>query len=207
MLLSSAYLPPVWYVAKLAACEGQEVCIEQYDHYLKQTYRNRCCIVGPTGVQSLTVPTEKGTELKTLMRDVRISEHGNWRHLHWNALVSSYASTPFFLYYADDFRPFYERRFEFLFDFNLQLLELVCRLIDIHPLLKPTESFSPEGVEDDFRELIHPKHDYQLDSTFHPAPYYQVFRERTGFIPNLSIVDLLFNMGPESLLVLHESCR
>lgn len=208
MLLSSAYLPPVWYFSKLALCDGREVRIEQYDHYLKQTYRNRCNIVGSLGVQSLTIPVEKGNETKTLMRDVRVSEHGNWRHLHWNALSSAYSGTPFFLYYEDYFRKFYEHPVRFLFDFNLQLTELLCRLAGIQPVLKPTDSFQPvrSPEEGDFREVIHPKRDYSIDASFRSVPYYQVFGNKHGFVPNLSMVDLLFNMGPESILVLHESC-
>ena len=213
MLLSSAYLPPVWYFTKLLLGEGEKVWIEQWDHYVKQTYRNRCVIGGGDGLLTLTVPTE-GTTGKCYMRDVRISDHGNWRHQHWNALEAAYGQTPFFLYYEDDFRPFYERRFPFLFDFNLQLISLCCQLIDIHPVLRPTESWcdSPafrEGedgeVVSDFRDVISPKRDYAVDPTFCPAPYYQVFSARFGFRPNLSIVDLLFNMGPESLLVLQKS--
>ncbi len=212
MLLSSAYLPPVWYFTKLLLCDGQEVRIEQWDHYVKQTYRNRCVIGSGDGLQALTIPTEKAATPKCYMRDVRISDHGNWRHQHWNALEAAYGQTPFFLYYEDDFRPFFERRFEFLFDFNLQLTALCCQLIDIHPVLRPTESWcaslpltTATGGDADFRELIHPKGDYTSDATFHPATYYQVFAPRFGFRPNLSIVDLLFNMGPESLLVLQKS--
>ncbi|MBR3021417.1 MAG: WbqC family protein [Bacteroidaceae bacterium] len=215
MLLSLAYLPPVWYFTKLLLCDGQEVRIEQWDHYVKQTYRNRCVIGSGDGLQALTIPTEKAATPKCYMRDVRISDHGNWRHQHWNALEAAYGQTPFFLYYEDDFRPFYERRFEFLFDFNLQLMALCCQLIDIHPVLRPTESWcdslasregeSGGGVISDFRDVISPKRDYAVDPTFCPAPYYQVFAPRFGFRPNLSIVDLLFNMGPESLLVLQKS--
>ena len=215
MLLSSAYLPPVWYFTKLYLCDGKEVQLEQWDHYVKQTYRNRCVIGTGDGLQALTVPTEKADSPKSYMRDVRISSHGNWRHQHWNALEAAYGQTPFFLYYADDFRPFYERPFTFLFDFNLQLTALCCQLIDIHPVLRPTEAYSPTRCSSspsglpsskaDYRELIHPKHDPSSDPTFCPVPYYQVFAGRFGFRPNLSIVDLLFNMGPESLLVLQQS--
>ena len=206
--LSSAYLAPVEYYTKLYSCPN--VCIERYDHYLKQTYRNRCVIASASGMLTLSVPTEKPDTLKCLMKDVRISDHGNWRHLHWNAIESAYSSTPFFEYYQDDFRPFYEQKYVFLFDFNQQLCELICNLLDIQLSMIPTveykQHFAP--FEQDFRELIHPKKDYKsLDSSFSPASYYQVFEHRFGFLPNLSIIDLLFNMGPESLLILKRSVR
>mgnify|MGYP003211808315 FL=1 len=142
------------------------------------------------------------------MRDIRISDHGNWRHLHWNAIESAYNHTPFFEYYKDDFRPFYEQKYEFLADFNEELCHLVCSLIDLQPDMARTTGYRTEFAPDetDFRERIHPKKDFSLEDTeFSPQPYYQVFQERLGFLPNLSIIDLLFNMGPESLLVLQKS--
>ena len=208
ILLSSAYLAPVEYYTKLYAAD--RVLVERYDHYMKQTYRNRCVIVGANGTLALTIPTEKDDHLKVLMKDVRISDHGNWRHVHWNALESAYRNSPFFEYYADDFRCFYEKKYPFLWDFNQALCEVVCSLIDLHPKIEGTTDYQTElsdGVAD-FRQLIHPKIDYkEADPSFHPLPYYQVFKEKFGFIPNLSIVDLLFNMGPESLLVLRDSQR
>lgn len=204
--LSSAYLAPVEYYTKLF--EYDKVYVEQYDNYVKQTFRNRCVIAGADGPLALTIPTEKNEGLKCLMKDVRISDHGNWRHMHWNALVSGYRNSPFFEYYADDFRVFYEKKYPFLWDFNQGLCELVCQLIDIHPCMEGTMEYRTEFAtgEDDFREIIHPKKDYRkADMSFCPKPYYQVFKEKHGFIPNLSIADLLFNMGPESMLILRDS--
>ena len=102
--LSSAYLAPVEYYTKLLAYD--KVFVEQYDHYIKQTYRNRCTIASPSGELALSIPTVKPDTLKCPMKDIRISDHGNWRHLHWNAIESAYNNTPFFEYYKDDFRPF-----------------------------------------------------------------------------------------------------
>ena len=204
--LSSAYLAPVEYYTKLLAYD--RVCIEQHDHYIKQTYRNRCTIAAPDGELALSIPTVKPASLKCPMCDIRISDHGNWRHLHWNAIESAYNHTPFFEYYKDDFRPFYEKKYEFLADFNEELCHLVCSLIDIQPVMERTSEYKTGFApgEADFRERIHRKKDFSLeDPDFSPQPYYQVFQERLGFLPNLSIIDLLFNMGPESLLVLQQS--
>lgn len=203
--LSSAYLGPVAYYSKLYAYP--HTIVEQYDHYVKQTYRNRCIIATANGPLALTIPTESNNGNKCLMRDIRISDHGNWRHLHWNALESAYRQSPFYEYYADDFRPFYEKRYTFLLDFNEELRQLVCSLIGFAPrVIRSSEYLSEYPSDtDDFRESIHPKYDFRTDRNFQAHPYYQVFNRRHGFLPNLSIVDLLFNMGPESLLVLRNS--
>ena len=194
VFLSSAYLAPIEYYTKLLAYD--KVFIEQHDHYMKQTYRNRCTIAAPDGELALSIPTVKPDSLKCP------------RHLHWNAIESAYNHTPFFEYYKDDFRPFYEQKYEFLADFNEELCHLVCSLIDLQPDMARTTGYRTEFAPDetDFRERIHPKKDFSLEDTeFSPQPYYQVFQERLGFLPNLSIIDLLFNMGPESLLVLQKS--
>lgn len=203
--LSSAYLAPVEYYTKLLKYD--KIYVEQYDHYMKQTYRNRCTITGPDGELALSIPTVKPDTQKCPMKDIRISDHGNWRHLHWNAIESAYNNTPFFEYYKDDFHPFYEKKYEFLIDFNEELCQLICQLIDIHPTIGRTDcykmEFTPE--ETDLREIIHPKKDFRIvDQEFIPQPYYQVFDSKLGFLPNLSIIDLLFNMGPESLLILED---
>lgn len=196
--LSTAYLAPIQYYSKLITYD--EICIETAENYPKQTYRNRCLIASANGIQALSVPVEKPDTLKAPTRDIRISEHGNWRHLHWNTLVSAYNMSPFFEYYADDFRPFYEKKYKYLIDYNDALQVIICDLLDIHPNIIHTTRYEPSPTND-FRQLIDPRHP-QPDTTFTPRPYYQVFRDKHGFLPNLSIVDLLFNMGPESILFL-----
>ncbi|MDR2968399.1 MAG: WbqC family protein [Tannerellaceae bacterium] len=199
--LSTTYLGPVQQYCKL--CRFPEVRMETAENYIKQTYRNRCTIAGANGALSLSVPIVKPDTPKCPTKDIRISDHGNWRHLHWNALVSAYNLSPFFEYYEDDFAPFYLKKYTFLFDFNEELRRLICDLLDIHPVIRPTVGYET-SVPNDFREAIRPRHP-AADPSFTPQPYYQVFRRKHGFLPNLSIVDLLFNMGPESLPVMN-SC-
>lgn len=205
VLLSSAYLPPVSYFSKLYAYE--KVCVERFDHYMKQSYRNRCVIASAAGPLSLTIPTEKSEDPKCLMKDVRISDHGNWRHVHWNAFVAAYKQSPFFDYYADEFHEFFEKRYSFLFDFNTELCNWLCEQLDMHPVVTWSDDFIVDTAGmDDFREQIHPKKRLQTDdASFKAVPYYQVFQEKQGFQPDLSVADLLFNMGPEGLLVLRDS--
>ena len=194
-LLCSAYLPPVNFFTAIKS--GGDVLIEQYDNYCKQTYRNRCRIATAGGIQTLTIPVVKSNSPKQLMKDVRISDHGDWRRQHWNALESAYMNSPFFMYYQDDFRPFYERRIEFLIDFNTQLTELILKLAGMDKKIKLTESYSrPTQGINDLRQLIDPQQIAQN------RPYWQVFKQKYGFQPNLSAVDLLFNMGPEFPLYL-----
>lgn len=199
VLLSTTYFGPVQWYQKLY--RSDEVQIERYESFLKQTYRNRCLIATTQGVQALTVPVEHHN--CQFIRDLRISDHGNWRHLHWNALQSVYGESPFFEYYQDDIRPFFEKHWTFLFDFNEEIREKMCELIDIQPKVSSTSKFVAQHTDSikDYRNVITPKHPVP-DSDFVSKPYYQVYQQKNGFLPNLSILDLLFNMGPESIFYL-----
>jgi hypothetical protein len=203
--LSTAYLAPLRYYCILYSYDT--IHIETAEHYVKQTYRNRCHIAGANGIVTLTVPVEKPGSPKCYTRDILVSNHGNWRHIHWNALTSAYRTTPFFEYYKDDFRPFYEKKYRFLIEYNNALQELICGLLDIDVNIKYTSQYT-ENTDSDFRNSISPKNK-GADDSFRSPQYYQVFKDRNGFIPNLSIVDLLFNMGPESVLYLaqHNSAK
>ena len=202
IVVSSAYLAPVQYYAHLYA--ATQVVEDRYEHYTKQTYRNRAYIATPEGPQPLTIPVVRSGATHTATRDIRISDHGNWRHLHWNALVSAYENSPFFEYYADDFRPLYEKPFEFLVDFNEALEHTVLNLLSLEKPITLSAHYVDEIGEGvlDLRNVISPKAVVNADPLFEARPYYQVFAERTGFLPNLSIVDLLFNHGNESRIIL-----
>lgn len=193
VLLSTTYFGPVQWYQKLN--RAGEAWIERQETFQKQTYRNRCLIATTQGVQALTVPVDRSSAVQ--IKDVRISDHGDWRRLHWNALQSAYGESPFFEYYEDDLRPFFERRWTFLLDFNEEIRQKVCELIDIHPSVRYTDEYA-KNATGDYRDAIQPKHPLP-DADFQPHPYYQVYRQKHGFLPNLSILDLLLNMGPESV--------
>lgn len=198
--LTSAYLAPVEYFCAIATADT--VLIEKYDSYVKQTYRNRCRIATANGVLSLSIPVEKKSGEKILMRDVRISEHSDWQVHHWRSIESAYNSTPFFEFYKDDFIPFYEKNWTFLWDFNFEIQLKVLELLELEPIICFTDTFEMELKKAvvDLRENIHPKINGEKDNF---KPYYQVFEERFGFVSNLSIIDLIFNMGNESQLIIH----
>ena len=198
-LLSTTYFGPVQWYQKLYRAEHVE--IERCESFQKQTYRSRCLIATTQGVQALTVPIVRGES--PLIRDIRISDHGNWRHLHWNALQSAYGDSPFFDYLQDDIRPFFEKRWDFLLDFNEAIRIKICELIDINPFVDYTNEFASISAAHthDYRETINPKHPAD-DPDFEVKPYYQVYQQKHGFLPNLSILDLLFNMGREGIFYL-----
>lgn len=197
--LSTAYLAPVEYYMLLS--EASMILLEQHDFFVKQTYRNRCTIGTANGPMDLIIPVEKLQSNKSLIKDIRISDHGNWRANHWKAIMSAYQSSPFFEFYADDLVSFYEKKWSFLWDFNLALQQEMLTLLDFDSNIQLTDKYLPDYENEyiDLREAIHPKKE-NVVSDF--CPYYQIFSQRYGFQENLSIVDLLFNMGNESILIL-----
>jgi len=197
-LLCTTYFGPVeWYQQLYRA---DEAVIEQWESFQKQTYRNRCLIATANGIQALTVPVEHST--LNSIKDLRISDHGNWRHLHWNAIQTAYGESPFFEYYQDDIRPFFEKRWAYLLDFNEEIRQKMCELLDIQPKVGFSLEFKVDSlINKDYRDKITPKNPAP-DPDFQPRRYYQVYEQKHGFLPNLSILDLLLNMGPESIFYL-----
>lgn len=200
-LLATTYFGPVQWYQKLN--RYGTVFIENHENFQKQTYRSRCVIATANGAQTLSVPV---TPIETAdgRTEAIVSDHGNWRHVHWNALKSAYGESPFFEYYADDIYPFFRDKWENLFDFNLAICRKMCELLDIEPDIRLTDKFLTQeearqsGI-DDFRQAINPKNPAP-DTDFTPRQYYQVYAGRNGFLPNMSVLDLLFNMGNESVL-------
>jgi hypothetical protein len=189
------YLPPVAFFTELLQHKNQFL-IEQKEYFPKQTYRNRAQIYTPEGALTLVVPVEKGSKNRREIKDVKISYDFNWQRLHWLSLQACYRSSAYFEYYEADFTPFYaEKKYEFLFDYNEALLRLILKLMKLKLELKFTTEYEAEFKGEDFRKSINPKQEYN----FEQKNYFQVFNDRKGFLKNLSIVDLLFNQGPDTL--------
>ena len=198
VLLSTAYLPPVEWFAAYAQADA--VWLEAEEHYLKQTYRNRCILLNVSGSVELSVPVSKTVPNHCPIREMRISYAENWPRNHWKSLETSYSTSPYFLYYRDYLEPFYQRRYDWLWDFNLEMLSVMLRLLRLPEKHRLTVAYEahPEGVAD-FRAIIHPKRRTAPDYPFrNMEPYRQVFSDRQPFTPNLSVLDLLCNLGPES---------
>lgn len=195
IIFSLAYLPPIEYFVLFN--KAHEVIIEQHEFYQKQSYRNRCVIGTANGPMPLTIPVEKSGKEK--ISDVRISDHSHWQTLHWRSIEAAYNSSPFFEYYSDDFRIFYEKKWVYLWDFNFELLQKVLEILEIEKKISFTdEYFSENGQYFDAREIFHPKRENFIQT----SEYYQVFRQKNGFQSGLSILDLIFNMGNESQLII-----
>ncbi|MDR3366139.1 MAG: WbqC family protein [Prevotellaceae bacterium] len=207
LLLSTAYFAPVQYFCVAASC--RQIFVEAHEHYLKQTYRTRCEILGANGVLPLVVPVEKAHGEKMPIRDVRVDYTLPWQRAHWRSLVSAYSSSPFFVHYADEIAPVFERRETFLLDLNMSITRLMCSLMGIGTEISLTDAYqAAAGDALDFRRSISPKSAHrQCGSAFVATEYYQVFSQKFGFVPNLSILDLLFNEGPEALAIVRKDAR
>lgn len=186
----------------------EKVQLEYCEHFHKQSYRNRTIVMTGNGPQVLTIPIVRGSASKMMIADTRIDYKTPWQRNHWKTIESAYGNSPFFLYYQDLLKGFYEQQFEKLFDFNLQLMQMILRLLNVHTELVLSDDFTPVSAFD-LREEIHPKKAQQTTYAFRLSePYYQVFEDRFGFVPNLSILDALFNMGPDTARYLKQNlCR
>ena len=211
VLLSSAYLAPAQYFTKLIGYK--EVQVETCESYLKQTYRNRTIILTANGPIQLSLPVTDGPSAKGPIRDIQLSYDHQWQQIHWRGISSAYNNSPFFEYYADDLAPYYhEKKWKYLFDFNFEIQNTVLECIDIKKDIGFTVDYMPvgkvPGTVEDMRYQIHPKPLKQsIDPHFSPTPYTQVFQEKFGFVPNLGILDLMFNEGPETVRNLRSCIR
>lgn len=202
-VLPTGYLAPISYYYYLV---NGRVIIEQHAHYRKQTIANHCRIATAHGIDTLTIPVEHTNH--TPVGDVRISSHHDWQTLHWRALEAAYNASPFFDYYKDDLKPFYEQPANNLLQWNTQLQNKILDLLEFDTTYYFTDSYEKEyenGIID-LRDAFNAKKNIvtlQPDCVL--TPYYQVFEQKFGFQPDLSIIDLLFNMGNEARLILKQA--
>lgn len=195
VVLPMFYLPPVEYFTKVLAFKPN-ILIEKEDHFPKQTYRNRANICSPDGSLGLTVPVVKGAKNHTKTKDVQISYDFKWQRQHWLSLQNCYRSSAYFEFYEDDLAPFYEKNYTYLFDYNVELFELLLRMLKIKQPLQFTENYQAEYPNlTDLRYGMSAKTPTDIEQ----KPYFQVFEDRLGFLKNQSIVDLLFNQGPQAI--------
>ncbi len=194
VILTTAYLPPIRYFVVIA--KNHDIYLEKFENYSKQSYRNRCTIVSANGSLNLVIPVKKTASVKVPITQVTIDNDYNWQTMHWRAIVSAYKKSPYFEYYEHEFSPFFRDSFDNLFEFNTQLMDKVIAILEINVNIYFTEKFIKFYDSNDLRNSIHPK----KESDSAKFEYYnQVFINKQGFIPNMSIIDLLFNTGPSAM--------
>lgn len=203
LLLSSAYFPPPVYFSLIASANS--VSIEKWENYHKQTYRNRCNILGANGPLTLTVPVERGSFHKTPVRDIKIDYSLRWRQVHIRSIVSAYSMAPYFEYYFDAIEEIINNNEEFLLDFNMYATKRVCSCLGLDAAIGFSDYFISSGdAENDYRYIISPKVRGQMDG-YTEKPYIQVFSDKFDYTPGLSIIDMLLNNGPGTHAILRES--
>jgi hypothetical protein len=190
ILVSTAYLPSVFYLKQILLHDT--ILIEKQENFIKQTYRNRCDILTANGMMPLSIPLIKQNN-KELIFEKKISYAENWQQQHWRTLVSAYKSSPYFEFFEHEFKSFYEIQYEFLFDYNLQLLETILKILRVKKTIQFTDTFelNPSNVID-YRTLSELK---QINTKIESTPYYQVFADKIGFKENVSCIDAIFNIG------------
>jgi hypothetical protein len=202
LLIELHFLPCIEYWCALQSFD--EVIFEKNEHYVKQSYRNRCYINTANGKQALAVPlTEKHG--KVIIKDIRIDYSKKWQNNHWRTIESAYRNSPFFEHYAGEIQQAIFKKNTFLFDLNTHLLSFCLQALKWD--LKPSESVSyetiPQNGVTDYRSVINAKKSYSERRFYEPVTYYQIFGNR--FVENLSVIDLLFCEGPQSSHIISRS--
>ncbi|MBS1666994.1 MAG: WbqC family protein [Bacteroidetes bacterium] len=191
LLIDYQYFSPIMYYKSLFNL--LHVKLEQYETYQKMSFRNRAIISCANGLINLSVPLKDGRNQRSIIKDVQIDNKAKWQSSHWKSIVSCYNKSPWFEFYKDELMLLFEKRFDFLVDWDLACFEWVVDKLGLEVEMSFTETYQPHYGEEvmDFRNKLLPKN-YQ---DFEPVVYRQVFEKGRGFIPNLSILDLLFCEG------------
>lgn len=190
-LLPIFYLPPISWFSEFLD-ENTEILLEKFEHFPKQTYRNRANIYGANGKLSLIIPIHHNG--KREMKDIEISYAENWQKLHWKSIKTAYQSSPYFEFYEDYIADIYQFKDKFLLDYNLKSLEIIQKILKSDKTFGFTESYNKTTDFKDFRNYFSAK----VETSAELEEYYQTFSDKMGFIKDLSILDLICNKGPES---------
>jgi hypothetical protein len=196
IILHPTYLPNI--ASFVAISKSDTVIFEICDNYQKQTYRNRMYIYGTNGLLALTIPVIYSQKNRQLYKDILISNDTDWQDLHWKSIQSAYSSSPFFEFYQDDYEPLYTKKHKYLLDFNFECLAILYDSLQIPLTYQTTNLFSNTFNGLDYRNLV----ESRKEQVQNFKPYVQVFADKHGFIPNLSVLDLIFNEGPNALMYL-----
>lgn len=194
-VLNLHYLPNIEWFKNYVRYDN--LIVEKHENFVKSTGRNRCYIVAANGRQILTIPLTGGRDHHRKYTDTKIAYTTRWQDSHWHSIKSAYGSAPYFEFYAHIFQKFYEKEYEFLFDFNAELLQAVLSALKLKKSFEFTIDYQKEV--DGAIDLRSEK-----NASVNMLRYLQVFEERHGFIPNMSIIDLIFNLGPQAALYLHQ---
>ena len=197
-LFTTAYFPSISYMARFLA--EDEPLIEVFETYHKQTYRNRCRVMTANGVENLSVPVVKVNGNHTMTKDIVISTVEPWQHIHSRCLEPAYKAAPYFDHYYDYLRPVFQEHFELLIDLNDAALQAVMRMLKVKKDILHTTDYVREA-ENDLREAFSPKKAIKNNSF---PEYYQVFSTKFPFTPDLSVLDLIFNVGTEAATYLKQ---
>ncbi|WP_452228821.1 WbqC family protein [Lacinutrix sp. MEBiC02404] len=202
ILIHPTYFPNIAHFA--AMLKAGEVTFEVHDNYQKQTYRNRTFIYAANGKLQLSIPVIYSQKERQKYSDIKIHNTEKWQILHWKSLESAYKTSPFFEFYEDELLPLFTEQAENLLDFNLKCFETILDCIQLDLNTSETENFQKETTDNtDFRYLANSR----KEPDFNFEPYTQVFGEKHGFIGNLSILDVLFNEGPNTLSYLENQFK
>jgi len=194
IIIHPTYFPSIVHFSAIANAE--HVVWEMDDNFVKQTYRNRAYIYGANGKLGLNIPVIYTQKNRQKYRDVKIFNEDNWQSLHWKSLLSAYRTSPFFEYYEDELQHLFTKKTEFLLDFNLKCFDVICDCLQLDLNTSESKTYKKTIYDKtDLRHLVNAK----KETTYTFKNYIQVFNNKHGFIPNLSILDLLFNEGPNTL--------